>query len=130
MKKKALILVLVLLVNLGAYARADAVVRLQGLIRAWANCEEIYVLPGESATMNVLTEATEGTVLSYAWELGLPGEYDEAVDDYPYVWTPIEGATEATYTTGAITGNTRYYCRVSDDYGNSEDLYFCISIDS
>ena len=42
----------------------------------------------------------------------------------------IEGANESSCSTHAITYNTRFICRVTDDYGNSESLWFYVRIDS
>ncbi|SDB12506.1 hypothetical protein [Eubacterium oxidoreducens] len=79
-----------------------------------------YVAANESKTLSVNASVNDGEQLTYTWYL------DDEDDGY----TRISEATSSSYTTGAITGNQRYRCIVADDYGNYENVYFYIYIDS
>ncbi|HAE45627.1 MAG TPA: hypothetical protein DCG37_08570 [Lachnospiraceae bacterium] len=76
---------------------------------------DIYIAPGESATMEVEATCSDGEI-TYAW-------YDDDGNQ-------IEGETGATYTAENITGYTQYNCRVSDKYGNSTNVWFYIYIEN
>ena len=81
---------------------------------------DIYVASNETATLEVKASCDAGEP-SYQWY-----RYNEQT----YEDEPVEGATSASYTTGSITDYTRYYCRVSDDYGDSQYVYFYIYIEN
>ena len=76
---------------------------------------DLYLAPGEAATLQVSASCALGEV-HYQW--------------YTSDGTQIAGATADSFTTGALTAYSRFYCRVSDDYGSSQDLWFWISIDN
>lgn len=68
---------------------------------------------GDSTTFAV--EVTGAGELSYQW-------YTSPDLKYGTLWTPIEGATEATYTVSAAKledDGVKYRCVVTDAYGNS-----------
>lgn len=67
----------------------------------------------DEVTLEVSAFST--SALAYQWF-----DNDEAI---------IEGATSAAYTFTAQK-NERYHCHVSDENGNSENLYFSINIDN
>ena len=81
------------------------------------------VEPGETATLEINATVTAGEI-HYQW-------YKEYKHPDGY-WTDtiITGATEATYTTEAFNDRANYYCYVSDDYGNSNSVWFYISIEN
>ncbi len=81
------------------------------------------VEPGESVTMEAFGTANAGTI-HYQWY----GERRNSNNDwYTYI---ISGATEAAYTTGAINEYSRYYCYITDDYGNNQNIWYYISIEN
>ena len=82
--------------------------------------DDIYVLPGESATLEVEASCRHGE-LSYQWRY-----YDEETEDY----VEIGGATESRYTVENIQRSMNYDCRVSDEYGAYDYAYFSVRVDT
>ena len=78
----------------------------------------LKVVMNETATMRVYVTCTEGDSLHYAWYRN---------DNESIL---IEGANEATYTSGPVTDRCYYYCVVSDDYGNTQTVSFEVQIDN
>ena len=77
--------------------------------------DTIHASMGETVSLEVEASCDDGT-LSYQWY--------EAGDE-------IEGADSAAYTTRPIhRERTEVYCRVSDDYGNTRDVWFYIDCDN
>ena len=91
----------------------------------------VYVPLGETATLEVIATSDDPDKISYQWleyrEVTY-GEGDNTWTSWDYV--TIEGATDSSYTTGPITKKTEYYCRVSDGYGYSRDVWFSAVIDN
>ncbi|MBQ7638173.1 MAG: dockerin type I repeat-containing protein [Clostridia bacterium] len=85
-----------------------------------------YVAPGASETFEVNVSVNTGSV-RYQW-------YKETrvKEDDGYYWDSeiIPGATSNTFTAEDITNRTNYCCRVSDDYGNSDTLWFYVYIEN
>lgn len=73
------------------------------------------VLPGNAATLKVKASCDKGS-LTYQWKKG----YSEV----------IEGATTASFNTGALNERASYSCVVSDQYGNSQTVYFTVGIEN
>ena len=61
---------------------------------------------GDDATLSVTATAKDGVEISYRWE--------------DYKGNDIPGETNATLSLTGIKKTARYYCKVSDQYGNSE----------
>ena len=76
----------------------------------------VGVVPGETATLAVEASCDSGE-LSYQW-------YDDNAEE------PIEGATEPTYVLENYMGRGEFYCRVEDDYGNSDSVWFYAFLDT
>ena len=88
--------------------------------------DSFRVQTGETATMQVAASCRQGE-LTYQWYRRVPPE------ESGYSWwyeETLTGATGDTYTTPAITKAEQYYCRVSDMYGNSEDVWFSVHIEN
>lgn len=85
------------------------------------------VEPGETVTMTVAASCRTGG-LNYQWYQ----EVRQHTGDGGYHWTRdiIEGATEETYTTGLMNARTDYFCRVSDECGNTEEVWFYVYLDN
>ncbi|MCR4772504.1 MAG: hypothetical protein K5855_09375, partial [Oscillospiraceae bacterium] len=83
---------------------------------AEAEEEAVSVEPGENAVLKVNVTANNMTGVSYTW-------YDA---DY----NVIEGAVGADYTVENVTGYSNYHCSVDDGYGNSQTVYFFISVNN
>ena len=75
----------------------------------------VAIAPNEKATLQVSASVNMGK-LHYQWYQVNGGE--------------IEGAVAGTYQTEALAKNAEYYCVVSDDYGNSQELHFYVRINS
>ena len=109
-----------------AYARFH--VSIENHLRAYAGGTEdteayLYFAPGESAELHVDVSADDESKLSYQWFRVIP-DWSGKLE-----YRMINGATGPSYTTGALTSFTRYYCRVSDQYNNTAEvrLYTCIA---
>ena len=81
---------------------------------------DVYVDPGESATLHVTVNANEKTAIHYQWYKRERSGEDVA----------IEGATSDTLTTEGIQEFTRYYCIVEDDYGHNDEAWRYVRIDT
>jgi hypothetical protein len=66
---------------------------------------------GATATLTVAASDVTSTPLTYQWYLGTSGDTS----------APVSGATSATYTTPALTGNASYWVRVFDGGCNPAD---------
>jgi len=78
--------------------------------------EEIKVNLGDTVELSVNATAYEGVEIHYQW-------YDED-------WNEIEGATSSTLTIPNVQTYSEYICEVSDNYGNQDEAYRYIRIDS
>ena len=97
-----------------------------GLMRAWAEEEDLYVAPNGQATLTVEYEFIGDGEPTYQWY-----KYNKVEDASGAIrWNGsiLEGETERTYTIESVSEYSRYYCRVSDDYGNGEDVDFYVYI--
>ena len=85
---------------------------------------EPYVSLGETVTLQVQASCNVGKLFYQWWK-----EVYYAEGDY---WNSqqISGATSDTYTTPPVTGNTRYYCTVEDQYGGSQDVWFTVHVEN
>lgn len=73
------------------------------------------ILPQASATLAVSASCDHGA-LHYQWYQ----DYDST----------LEGEISDTFNTGALTEGSSYRCVVSDDYGNTKDVFFHVYIDN
>ena len=105
--------------NVGFYIRVD-----NDLTAEAADGENSFaVRPGETANLAVEASCYSGT-LTYRW-------YQYADDpENGAQWEIIDNATGSSYTTGPVNGHVDYYCNVSDEYGNSTDVWFYIRVDN
>ena len=105
----------------GAFIELYCDVRVNNELYACAKDDEdsITIEAGEMATLEVEADCENGA-LTYKWYRQVDDDEDEL----------ISGATEQTYTTGPITRYDEYYCRVSDEYGNTENVWFFVSIEN
>ncbi len=70
---------------------------------------------GESVTFTV---QSQGVGLTYQWYLGQSGDTSQ----------PIQGATSQTYNTGALTEDTSYWVKVTNDAGSSNSETVAVTI--
>ncbi len=80
------------------------------------------VAPGGAVTLAVEAGCRYGEI-SYQW---YDGNWNYDLSDYPI----IEGATGSTLELTGVTENKSYFCRVSDEYGNSNEIRFYVGIDN
>ena len=79
--------------------------------------------PGDSVTLEVEVRGDDLTGVTYQWYEDENGEDDnEAV--------PISGATSSSYTVPSVNGLVEYSCKATDKYGNTDWVYFHISINT
>ncbi|MBQ5976650.1 MAG: dockerin type I repeat-containing protein [Oscillospiraceae bacterium] len=90
--------------------------------------QNVSVSPNETATLEVTASSDDPDKISYQWCI-LGMRYNENGDSWND-WIEIEGATDSSYVTDPITEYTRYYCRVSDGYGNTAGVEFYVRIDT
>ena len=83
----------------------------------------LVVLYGQTAQLETIAYSDSGT-LSYSWGRSYRDETGY------WIYEAISDADAATLTTAAITGNATYYCDVEDEYGNSSQARFEISVDN
>lgn len=78
---------------------------------------------GESLTMAVSASCSEGG-LHYQWfQRSYSGnEYGDTV--------PISGATASSFTLERATRREDFYCRVTDDFGGSREVWFYVSVEN
>lgn len=104
--------------SLGNSASATVQVRVDSGLTAengnTTNNRTIYVSPGESIELRVIASCSSGSI-HYQWS----SNYEE-----------IEGATDATYTTPALSQRADFTCDVSDDFGAHKRVYFYVGIDN
>jgi poly(beta-D-mannuronate) lyase len=74
------------------------------------------ILTGSSATLSV--EATGLGILEYQWYTGESGITTD----------PVEGATESSYTTPALTETTTYWVRVTNENGSADSAAATIEV--
>ena len=89
--------------------------------------DSYYVDPGQTADMTVIASCAHGG-LNYEWHRGL--RHEDENGGYHWDWEIVAGANEASYTTGGIYYREQYYCIVSDEYGNYQDLCFNVYLDN
>lgn len=83
---------------------------------------DLAVTPNGIATLEVQASCDEG-VLHYEWYMN--DDIERWLD-----FKLIEGENSSTYTTGRLTTFTRYYCYVTDEYGNATDVQFTVNIEN
>ena len=111
----------------GNSARADFYVSIENHFTADAEQDSLTVAPNETATMTVNASCDIGGI-TYQW-YKLNKYIDDEGDEYSE-WEPVEGATEATYTSDAITEYTQYYCQVQDEYGSQDSIWFYVHVEN
>ncbi len=81
------------------------------------------VAKNADALLEVAATARSGEI-HYQW-------YYRMVDeDNVYTYVPIDSAVGSSYTAGGVSAPSVYYCRVNDDFGNSNDIWFDLVIDT
>ncbi|SDL27023.1 Leucine rich repeat-containing protein [Sarcina sp. DSM 11001] len=112
----------------GNIAYARFYVQIENHLRAYADGTEDteayrYVTSGESAKLQVNVSADDKDHLRYQWFKIIPDAWGKLE------YYTINGATGASYTVNSVTGFTRYYCRVQDQYSNRAEVrfYTCIA---
>ncbi len=75
----------------------------------------IYVAPNDSATLQVRASCTSGQ-LHYQW--------------YKSGHIITDAVSDNLLVTNIQSSKEYYYCRVNDDYGNSDNIYFTIYVDN
>ncbi len=94
---------------------------------AEAEQENVYVAPGEEATLRVIASCDDDSQ-TYQWYVE---EEEEDEEGYTYTaYNMIEGETSDTYTVDSVTNRCNYACAVSDSQGNNRWVYFTVSIDA
>ena len=78
----------------------------------------VSISPGESAVLTVNAACRNGG-LSYYWE------QTDTVWEEDFIYLD---ETSKTLTTEPLTSPSRYYCTVTDDYGNSREVIFTVLI--
>ena len=82
---------------------------------------EIVVLLGDDAVLGVEVSGTYTSKTSYQWFLSLGDEEK----------TPIEGATDSTYTVESVVSAAKYVCQITDGFtGNVWEYYFDVRVDN
>ena len=106
-------------------------VRVDNNFSAWATASQEHnsfynysVNPNGTASLSVSVDGHDTSKTTYQWYQGL--HYEE----YSWSYSMIEGATSSVYTIEGIQDQARYYCRVSDGYGHTEEVNFYITVDS
>ena len=84
---------------------------------------DMQVPKGESFTMEVDASVDAGE-LSYQWYQWVPEDSEEAEGDI------LLDSTTESCTVSNANKYTEYYCVVSDEYGNSEKVWFYVSVDT
>ena len=87
----------------------------------------IKVSNNGSTTLEVIASVNDSVTnrdITYQWyreyyDVDKNGWYDEKID----------GATTGSYTAENITWYTKYYCKVTDAYGNTESVFFEVFVD-
>ncbi len=86
---------------------------------------EMHVSPRASVTLKPVVTADDTSSLTYTW---YHYRYDEENDGYN--WEKMEGVTSDSYTIDSVSGYDEYEIRVSDQYGNSDSLYYYIYVEN
>ena len=86
-----------------------------------ATSKSVEVLVGEDVTLKVVATSTDNKI-SYQWK--------KKAYSYSYSAEALEGETDATLKLEkqTATGYTYYCCTVSDQYGNTKDINFTVSV--
>ena len=90
--------------------------------------EDIYVRPGENATLTVTAYADNGG-FTYQWCQRTLIEIPEEGYSY-WGYLDIEGATEPTFVVENVTEDMVIFCRVKDMYGTPTGAEFHIYLDT
>ena len=109
------------------HASVNFYITVENHLTATGDQNEFIISPEETVTMEVSASCDAGSI-QYQWNLYGLGA-DEWGNEYED-WWPIEGTTEATYTTEPITRYTMYRCVVRDEYGNATSVDFYVSVDN
>ena len=88
---------------------------------------DILVVSGGNAVMEVEAGVNSGTI-SYQWYQVESG-YDANGEWYRHE-TEIQNAVSPSYSIGPVEESAEYYCHVSDEYGNSENVWFNIRLEN
>ena len=83
---------------------------------------DVTVPYGNKATLQVSASANEGVGITYQW---YKWETDEEGNEQA---VSIEKETGSSYETEEITQYTRYYCEVTDSYGNTASVKFTVIV--
>ena len=85
--------------------------------------DEKVFQPGKPLKLAVEASCDAGAdTLSYQWQKAVTDEHDQ------WVTTPIENATQPTFTVTQMAKATEYYgCRVTDDFGNFKIVEYCVT---
>ena len=92
----------------------------------------VRVPNGETAELAVVAEARDTSMITYQWSK-LERVTHTEWDGSTWVgeeWVEIEGATESSYTTSAVTENSQYQCLVEDGYGGRTTVRFEVGVDT
>ena len=90
--------------------------------------QERYVTPGETVTMAVSAHFDLGEV-HYQWYESVEVVDEESGNSWEE-FLPIEGAVSSSFVSAPVYALMQYFCRVSDDYGNNQDVWFTLHIDN
>ncbi len=80
--------------------------------------EDKTIQPGQDITLNVKTDAPQEMQLTYKWYFYDTEEGSIAIED----------AQSSSFTLKDILSNGEYYCKVTDIYGNTKEVWFYIWI--
>ena len=83
----------------------------------------LYVSPGTSLELKPVVTADDASGLTYTWYHYV---YNEEYGGYN--WEEMEGVTSDSYMIDSMSANERYEVRVSDQYGNSDSLYYYVNV--
>ena len=86
--------------------------------------DEKHLEQGESLELKVNASCASG-ILSYKWSV------TKYTSGWGFVYTEeIQGADQDTYVTEDMPVRAQYTCTVSDEYGNSKEIYFNVFVDN
>jgi len=110
------------------------ILRLSNDLRAHAANynNNVRVPNGETAELAVVAEARDTSMITYQWSR-LERVTHTEWDGSTWVseeWVEIEGATECSYTTPAVTENSQYQCLVEDGYGGRTTVWFEVGVET
>ena len=91
----------------------------------------VRVAPGETATLEVRASSDDPDKITYQWRDYREVTYGEGDNTWTgWEYVDIDGATDSSYTTDPITETKDYFCRVSDGYGVTREVWFRAEVDS